>query len=110
MTLETTQKVPLALWKDGTIRVKNSRLLIDMIVDAHNRGECPEEIYESFPSDAYTIADVYSIIAYYLKNKAKIGEYLAEREKEAEEFWTKVESDPKYRARVDEFKKLRKQS
>ena len=110
MTLETTQKVPLTLWKDGTIRVKNTRLLIDMIVLAHNRGECPEEIYESFPSDVYTVADVYTIIAYYLKNKAKIDKYLAEREKEAEEYWAKVEADPKYRARIDEFKKLRKQS
>lgn len=48
MTLETTQKVPLSLWQDGSIRVKGTRLLVDMIVEAHNRGECPEEIFESF--------------------------------------------------------------
>lgn len=108
--IETTQKVPLTLWKDGTIRVKGTRLLIDMIVHAHNRGECPEEIFESFPSDIYTVADIYSIIAYYLTHKNKIDKYIAKREKEAEKFWKKLESDPKYQARIEEFKKLRKQN
>lgn len=109
MILETTQKVPLTLWKDGTIRVKGTRLLIDMIVDAHNRGECPEEIFDSFPSDVYNIADIYSIIAYYLKNKSKIDKYLANREKDAEKFWKKLEADPEYQARIKELKKFRKQ-
>ncbi len=108
MIIETTQRVPLTLWKDGTIRVKGTRLLIDMIVGAHHRGECPEEIFESFPSDVYTVADIYSIIAYYLSNKSKIDKYLAKREKEAEEIWKKIESDPKYQSRVDELKAFRK--
>jgi uncharacterized protein (DUF433 family) len=108
MTLETTQKVPLTLWEDGSIRVKGTRLLLDMIVNAHKRGECPEEIFESFPSNEYTIADIYSIIAYYLTHKDKIEKYLAKREKEAEEFWRTIESDKKYQSRIDEFKKLKK--
>ena len=97
MTLETTQKVPLTLWQDGSIRVKGTRLLIDMIVEAHNRGECPEEIFESFPSDIYTVADIYSIIAYYLTHRTKIDKYIAKREKEAEKIWKKIESDPNYK-------------
>jgi uncharacterized protein (DUF433 family) len=109
MILETTQKVPLTIWEDGTIRVKDTRLLIDMIVDAHNRGTGPEEIFESFPSDAYTVADIYSIIAYYLQNKTKIDEYLAKREKEAEKVWKKIEALPNYQARIEEFKKRRKE-
>jgi len=110
MTLETTQTVPLTLWDDGSIRVKGTRLLIDMIVGAHNRGECPEEIFESFPSDIYTVADIYSIIGYYLQNKSKIDEYLAKREKEAEKIWKKIESDPKYQSRVNELKEFRKKT
>ena len=107
MTIKTTQKVPLTLWKDGTIRVKGTRLLIDMIVNAHNRGACPEEIFESFPSDIYTVADIYSIIAYYLKNKLKIDKYLAKREKEAKKFWKNLESDKNYQARINELNNLR---
>jgi len=110
MILETTQKIPLSLWKDGSIRVKGTRLLIDMIVNAHNRGESPEDIYDSFPSEAYAIADIYSIIAYYLRNKTKIDNYLAKREKEAEKFWKTLESDEKYQARIDKLKSFREKS
>ena len=107
ITLETTQTIPLTLWKDGTIRVKGSRLLIDMIVNAHNRGECPEAIAEAFPSA--TVAEIYSIIAYYLNNKSKIDKYLMKREKEAEEIWKKIESDPKHKARIEELNKFREE-
>ena len=107
MTIQTTQTVPLTLWEDGTIRVKDTRLLIDMIVGAHNRGMCPEDIFDSFPSDIYTVADIYSVIAYYLQNKSKIDKYLAKREKDAEKFWAKIETDEKYQARISEFKKRR---
>ena len=106
MIIETIQKVPLTLWKDGTIRVKGTRLLIDMIVNAHNRGECPEDIFESFPSKEYAVADIYSIIAYYLTNKSRLDKYLAKRKKEAENFWKTLEKDTKYQARINEFKEL----
>ena len=104
MTLEITQTVPLTLWKDGTIRVKGSRLLIDMIVNAHNRGECPEEIYEAFPSDVYTVADIYSIIAYYLSNKSKIDKYLAKRETQAKKIREEIELTPGYKERTDRLR------
>ncbi len=110
MILETTQKIPLTLWKDGTIRVKGTRLMIDMIVNSHNRGECPEAIFESFPSNDYSVADIYLVIAYYLSHKSKIDKYIANREKEAEKFWEKVEADPKYQARINEFLKIKEQS
>lgn len=80
-------------------------MLIDMIVNAHNRGECPEEIFESFPSDVYTVADIYSIIAYYLQNKSKIDKYLAKRDKEAEEVWKKIEALPNYQENRRKLKK-----
>jgi uncharacterized protein (DUF433 family) len=110
MTLETTQTVPLTFWKDGTIRIKGTRLLLDMIVGAHNRGECPEEIFESFPSDEYTVADIYAVIAYYLSHKAKIDNHLAMNTKKAEAIWKKIESDPKQKARIAELKRFREKA
>lgn len=104
MTLEITQKVPLTLWKDGSIRVKGTRLPIDRIVYAYKNGECPEEIYDSFPSDAYEVADIYSIIAYYLNNKSKIEKYMVKREKEAKEIKTKIESMPDYKEKTESLK------
>lgn len=101
MTIDPTQTVPLTIWKDGTIRVKGTRLPIDMIVNAHHRGECPEEIYEAFPSDVYTVADIYSIIAYYLSNKSKIDKYLVKRETQAKKIREEIESMPGYKERTD---------
>lgn len=98
MTLETTQTVPLEIWEDGTIRVGGTRLLIDMIVEAHNDGRCPEDIYESFPSKYYTVADIYSVIAYYLSHKAAIDKHLAEKERKAEAIRRKYEGTSEHQA------------
>lgn len=96
MTIQTTQKVPLTVWKDGSIRVKGTRLPIDRIIYAHKNGECPEDIFESFPSNVYTVADIYSIVAYYLTNKERFEKYLAKREKEAFEIKNSVEPTANY--------------
>ena len=104
MTLETTQKVPLTFWEDGSIRLKGTRLLLDMIVGAHQRGDCPEEIFEAFPSSKYTVADIYAVIAYYLTHKPEIDKYLAKQENDAREIREKIESMPGYRERSDELR------
>lgn len=104
MTLAKTQKVPLTVWKDGSIRVKRTRLPIDRIVYAHKTGECPEEIFRAFPSSGYTVADIYSIIAYYLQNKAKIENYLEKREEEAKKIREEIESTSGYKEKTQELK------
>lgn len=105
MTLDAVQSVPLTQWEDGSIRVKDTRLLIDMIIYAHKRGLCPEEIYESFPSSSYSVADIYAVIAYYLSHKAEIDAYLVHREEESEKLWRKIESDPQHLAFREELRK-----
>lgn len=110
MTLETTQKIPLTFWEDGTIRLKGTRLLLDMIVGAHQRGDCPEEIFEAFPSNKYNVADIYAVIAYYLSHKEKIDNHLAKRKNKAKAIWEKTESDPKHQERIAELKGYRKNS
>lgn len=105
MTIETTQKIPLTLWKDGSIRIKGTRLLIDSIIRAHKSGETPEGIFESFPSNVYTVADIYSVIAYYLTHKEDLERYLAKREKEADGIREQIESVPDYAEKRDELRK-----
>lgn len=105
MLLEATQSVPLFISDDGTIRVKGTHLPVDRIIYAHNQGEIPESIFESFPSDAYTVADIYAIIAYYLSNKDKFDKYVAKREKEAERIRKEIESRPGYKEEREEWRK-----
>ncbi len=95
--------MPIEQWEDGSIRVGGTRLLIDMIVHAHNCGESPEDIHEAFPSSSYTVADIYAVIAYYLSHKSEIDKYLADREKEAEEIWEKIEADPVWRVGLEKL-------
>lgn len=104
MTIDATQSVPLTLWEDGTIRVKGTRLLLDMIIHAYKRGDIPEVIADSFP--AASLAEVYAIIAYYLNNQEEIDKYLEKRKKEGEEIRKLIEADPKHQARTKELAEM----
>ncbi len=79
-TFEPIMEIPLALREDGTICVKNTRLPIDAIVGAYNRGERAESIFETYSADVSLLSDIFSIISYYLNNKTMIDDYLAKRQ------------------------------
>src|SRR5881394_1345530 len=68
----------------GTIRVAGTRITLDTLIGAYKRGDAPQEIAEGFPS--LGLAVIYSVIAYYLHHQAELDAYLAEGEREAEEF------------------------
>lgn len=89
--LETTRTVPLTLWEDGTIRINNSRVTLDVIIHAYLRGESPEEIHEGFPS--LKLRDIYGAIYYYLDHKDSVDEYLSEQQREAEETRRLIETE-----------------
>ncbi|MFZ1400512.1 MAG: DUF433 domain-containing protein [Candidatus Promineifilaceae bacterium] len=86
----------LQSWQDGSIRVGNSRVLLDLVIVGFNEGRTPEEIVIQFP--ALKLAEVYSAIAYYLENRNQIDAYLADRAVEAEALWAKIESEPHQQA------------
>ena len=82
LTLET-KPVPLRVWEDGSIRVAGTRVFVDLVIHAYQDGRTPEQIVASY--DTLQLADVYSVIAYYLQNKEQVDAYLRERERLAEE-------------------------
>ena len=61
----------------GTLRVGNSRVSLDSVVYAFNRGEDAAEIQRNF--DTLSLADIHTAIAYYLHNKEKVDNYLSKR-------------------------------
>ena len=87
--LPTTAVVPLVTDAHGTIRVRGSRVTLDVIVTAFQAGATAEEITQKFPSVA--LADVYQIIAHYLNHTAEIEEYLSRRWTEATALRDEVE-------------------
>jgi len=68
---------------NGDILVGGTRVTLDTVVAAFCAGNTPEEIIEQYPS--LQLADVYAAIAYYLKNRSSVEEYLNERRAVADE-------------------------
>jgi len=76
------ETVPLATDVDGVIRVGKTRITLDTVVSAFLDGATAEEITHQYPS--LDLADVYSVIAYYLRRRAEVDAYLQQRREEAE--------------------------
>ena len=93
------QPVPLRKNPDGTWRVGESRVLLDLVIHAFNVGRTPEEIVQSY--DTLLLEDVYAVLAYYLTHRAEIDAYLREQEAEAETVWQEIKSRSDYQ----EFRK-----
>jgi len=74
------QEIPLVQDTHGVYRVGKTRVTLDLLVRAFNRGATAEEIVQKFPS--LELSDVYQVIGYYLKNRTELSEYLKAREYE----------------------------
>jgi uncharacterized protein (DUF433 family) len=77
----TAQAIPLR-WKDGIIYMSNTRIPVDTVIYAYQRGDTPERIVEGFPT--LKLADVYAVIAYYLEHREELDVYLRDAEARAE--------------------------
>ena|SRR5437870_3941025 len=77
LVIEKTQPVPLAAGTDGVIRVAGTRVTLDTVAYAFERGATAEEIVQQYPS--LPLAEVYSVLGYMLRHRAEVETYLAER-------------------------------
>lgn len=91
MTLTiVTETVPLVTDVDGVIRVGKTRVTLDTVISAFLDGATAEEITHQYPS--LDLADVYSVIAYYLRRRAEVDVYLQRRREQAEDIRRQNES------------------
>lgn len=84
------EPVPLVRDDAGRLMVIGTRVPLETLVAAFKRGESPEVIHESY--DTVSLPDVYSILAYYLRHRADVEVYLAEREREGAEVQARIEA------------------
>jgi uncharacterized protein (DUF433 family) len=75
-------EIPLAKDAHGVYRVGGTRVTLDLVVRAFNRGATAEEITQKF--DSLRLPDVYQVIGYYLKHSDELREYLEARAREEE--------------------------
>lgn len=88
-TAETIERVPIHTDADGVVRVAGTRVTLDTIVGAFDAGATAEEIAQQYPS--VPLADVYSVITFYLRHKSEVCDYLKRREEQAEQVREEVE-------------------
>jgi uncharacterized protein (DUF433 family) len=81
---------PLRIDEAGAIRVGKTRVLLVLVLRAYLRGETPEEIVQAY--DTLDLADVYAVIAYYLRHRAELDKYLEEYEREGNELMKRIEA------------------
>jgi uncharacterized protein (DUF433 family) len=58
-----------------SIRIKGTRIGIEVILDRYLEGESPERIYQSY-RHVLTLEQVYATITYYLHKKEEVAAYL----------------------------------
>jgi uncharacterized protein (DUF433 family) len=71
------ETVPLKKDADGVVRVGATRVTLDTVIAAFKEGAAAEEMVSQYPT--LHLADVYSVIAYYLRRPEEVEEYLDQR-------------------------------
>jgi uncharacterized protein (DUF433 family) len=73
---------------DGALRVGDSRVLLELVIQAFQDGATAEAIVQRYPT--LTLGDTYAVIAYYLRHRADLERYLEQRERRATEVWATI--------------------
>ena len=82
ISLTPTETLPLEIDADGVVRVGKTRVSLDTVILAFTDGATAEEIAQQYPS--LQLADIYSVIGYYLRHPSEVEAYLGQRTHEAE--------------------------
>ena len=82
---------PLRVDEGGAIRIGNSRISLDLVVEQYENGMTPEDMGRAY--DTLVLADVHAVIAYYLRHRDEVRAYLKGRAKEAEALRSKIEAE-----------------
>jgi uncharacterized protein (DUF433 family) len=85
-----TLSIPLYEDPPGVLRVGKSRVLLELVIHAFQRGQTPESIVQSY--DTLSLPAVYAVVSYYLTNPAPFDEYLRWCDREAELVQRKLEA------------------
>jgi hypothetical protein len=95
-TMTTVDFEPLSvavpLWEDppGVFRVGQSRVLLELVLRAFQRGESPEGIVRSYRT--LQLADVYAVIGRYLANPGSFDDYLRLCDEQAQAVRREIET------------------
>lgn len=81
---------PIREDESGALRAGESRVLLELVIQEFQDGAIPEAIVQQFPT--LDLSDVYAVIAYYLRHRDEIEDYLDQRDQFAEEVRQRIEA------------------
>jgi uncharacterized protein (DUF433 family) len=82
--------VPLRMDEGGTLRVGQTRVTLESVIEAFRDGATAEEIVHRYTSLA--LPDVYAVIAYYLRHRSEVDTCLQQCRREADDVRRVMES------------------
>ena len=83
---------PLEVVSSKAIRIKGTRVGIEIVIERYRDGETPREIQGHHPH--LTLKQIYATITYYLFNKAKIDAYIKAGVERAEAAYEEQRKNP----------------
>jgi uncharacterized protein (DUF433 family) len=82
---------PLRVDEGGVVRVGQTRISLDLIVEQYEYGMTPEDMVRAY--DTLVLADAHAVIAYYLRHRDVVQAYLKRRAAEAHALSSKIEAE-----------------
>jgi uncharacterized protein (DUF433 family) len=79
---DMARRPAISLDSDGVYRVGGTRVRLDTVITAFQRGSTAEEIMLRYPS--LELGDIYSTIGYYLEHREAVDAYLESRRRQTE--------------------------
>jgi hypothetical protein len=96
-----TLSVPLREDPPRVLRVGKSRVLLELVIHAFQRGETPDGIVQSYPT--LSLPDVYAVASFYLANPGPIDTYLGQCDERAAGIRQKIEASQPPRENLREL-------
>lgn len=91
MPLSLALTAPLRVDDGGTVRVGNTRIALEIVVEPYENGMTPEDMVRAY--DTLALGDVYTSIAYYLSHREDVRAYLKPQTEEADALRAKTEAE-----------------
>jgi uncharacterized protein (DUF433 family) len=85
------KNLPLRVDEGGAIRIGNSRISLDLVVEQYENSMTPEDMVRAY--DTLVLADVHAVIGYYLRHQEEVRVYLKRRKEEADALQVKIEAE-----------------
>ena len=73
------EPLPLRLDEGGAVLVGNGRISLDLVVEQYENGMTPEDVVAAY--DTLALANVYAVIAYYLRHRDEVRAYRSAEER-----------------------------